>query len=65
MATGQCKSVGITVATLAPANGANNVAQDKEDSADLHYHICKSYSMLALEENINCYLELVFNNLSS
>ena len=32
LAIGQCRSGGITVATVAPAHGADNVVPDKEDS---------------------------------
>ena len=32
MAIGQCRSGGITVATVAPAHGADNVIPDNEDS---------------------------------
>ena len=32
MAIGQCRSGGITVATVAPAHGADNVVPDSEDS---------------------------------
>ena len=32
MAIGQCRSGGITVATVAPAHGADNVVLDNEDS---------------------------------
>ena len=53
MAIGQCKNGNITVATVAPAHGADNVVADKEDSGrpPLPH---RGYPMSAYKKHYNC-----------